>query len=332
MSCPSNNNCNFELKGLEDIVYSLKKSSQSNDSVPEQLSSIMRNISHEDLEVRLQSLTHLKTIVQQNAGTVQQLIMGTNETSDTVVTHLVSSLLKGCSVREEELLVLYGQCFGYLGAIDPGRLTFTDQHHGDSTVYTANLIDDEFTFQLLGILARSFLAPRNAQTLNFLSFTIQQILKIYSSEEDASKLGNSALWNRFPEHLRVAFTPLTSSRYVLKQQLQSGHIPLPVYRSPVGKTYSTWLYNWTGKLISQVHAFRKIFLFYVNIFVLSSKSSFFKSKFWFKLKISPNFGILWQHLSRFWFSSQNFRFKQQISPIFFLCLNFGQFPSITSIL
>lgn len=168
------------------------------------------------------------------------------------MTRLISALLKGCSVREEELLLLYGKCFGYLGAVDPGRLSFSDYHHGDSTNYTAALIDDDFTFHLLDKLARSFLAPRNSQTLSILSFTIQQILKIYNSEEDPSKLFSTPLWARLPEQLRVAFAPLTSSRYVLKLQTETGPAPFPVYRSAAGKTYGNWLYNWTAELIGKV--------------------------------------------------------------------------------
>lgn len=213
----------------------------------------MRNISHEDFEVRMQSLSHLKSIVQKNFDTIQQLIMGTNDTSEAVMTRLISALLKGCSVREEELLLLYGKCFGYLGAIDPGRLNFNDQQNGDPSSYTAALIDDDFTFHLLGLLARSFLAPRNSQTLSILSFTIQQILRLYNSEDDSSKLFKSELWKRLPEQLRVAFSPLTSSRYVLKQQAEFDPAPFPVYRSAVGKTYGNWLYNWTVELIGKVN-------------------------------------------------------------------------------
>ncbi len=212
----------------------------------------MRNIAHEDFDVRMQSLTHLKSIVQNNTDTIQQLIMGTNDTSEDVVTRLISSLLRGCSVREEELLLLYGKCFGFLGAIDPGRLSFSDPHHGDSSVYTAVLINDDFTFHLLSLLARSFLAPRNSQTLTILSFTIQQILKIYNSEEDPTKLFKSNLWKLLPEQLQVAFTPLTSSRYILKQQLETGPAPFPVYRSSVGKSSTTWIYHWTAELITKV--------------------------------------------------------------------------------
>lgn len=212
----------------------------------------MRNISHEDFDVRMQSLTHLKSIVQKNFDTIQQLIVGTNDTSEAVMTRLISALLKGCSVREEELLVLYGKCFGFLGAVDPGRLCFSDHHNENSTSYTAALIDDDFTFHLLGLLARSFLAPRNSQTLSILSFTIQQILKIYNTEEDPSKLLKSALWTRLPEQLRVAFSPLTSSRYVLKNPVDVGAAPFPVYRSAAGKTYGNWLYNWTVELINKV--------------------------------------------------------------------------------
>ena len=212
----------------------------------------MRNISHEDFDVRMQSLMHLKSIVKKNFDIIQQLIMGTNDTTEAVLTRLISALLKGCSVREDELLLLYGKCFGYLGGVDPGRLTFSDQYHGDSSSYTVTLIDDDFTFHLLGLLARSFLAPRNSQTLSILSFTIQQILKIYNSEDDSSKLFETPLWNRLPEQLRVAFSPLTNSRYVLKHQTETGPAPFPVYRSATGKSYGNWLYHWTVELIRKV--------------------------------------------------------------------------------
>ena len=239
--------------GLEDIVYSLKKVCMSNDSdVPEQVSLLMNNISHEDYYVRQQALSHLKRIAQQNAAVFQKMIIGTNETADALMTGLISALIRGCSVREEDMLLLYGQCFGFLGAIDPGRLNFSDEHHRDSTEYSVALIDDEFLYSLLNLLARSFLAPRNAQTLDCCSFTIQEILKIYRADDDATKLTRSTLWNRFPQHIRVAFTPLLTSRYVLKQQEQA-QIPFPIYRSASGKNYSSWLINWTAHLIDQVN-------------------------------------------------------------------------------
>ena len=234
-------------------MYSLKNICVAHSSIQEQLSLLMRNIAHEDIEVRMQSLRHLKSIVQKNPDTIQQLIMGTNDTSEAVMTRLISGLMKGCPAREEELLLLYGKCFGFLGAIDPGRLSFSDYHRGAGSVFTAALIDDEFTFHLLELLARSFLAPRNSNTLTVLSFTIQQILKIYSSEEDPNKLLKSELWKRLPDQLCVAFTPLTSSRYILtKPQMESSPAPFPVYRSTVGKTYNSWLYNWTAALTTKV--------------------------------------------------------------------------------
>lgn len=62
---------------------------------------------------------------------------------------------------------------------------------------------------------------------------------------------DSALWRRFPAQMAVAFAPLLTSRYVLKQQPPPA-VPFPVYRSPSGNNYAGWLITWTGHLIDRV--------------------------------------------------------------------------------
>ncbi len=201
------------LAGLEDIVYSLKELGSSNSSVAGQLACLTGNASHEDFEVRLQALAQLRRLLLQHPAAIRKMVIGTDETADAAVTRLVTALLRGCSVREEEvsvfffvpfffgsnrtihfpylengviltrnvlrwsaqMLLLYGQCFGLLAAIDPGRLNFNgdEQRRDGASEYSVELIDDEFVFRLLTQLARSFLAPRNAQTLDCCSFTIQ---------------------------------------------------------------------------------------------------------------------------------------------------------------
>lgn len=82
----------------------------------------MSLLSHESSEVRIQALTKLRDTLKTRQKDVQHHHSTTGQNStDDVMSELVSNLLVGCRNPNKTVKLLSGQCLGLIGAIDPER-------------------------------------------------------------------------------------------------------------------------------------------------------------------------------------------------------------------
>ncbi|XP_064108642.1 serine/threonine-protein kinase atr-like [Macrobrachium nipponense] len=95
--------------------------SGNNQEVVDALSSVLRGLNHESIDVRLFALSRLRHTLRHNQGTVHHLTTDSDNVHP-VISELFSNLLGQCREVDEELQTSVAECLGLLGAIDPTRL------------------------------------------------------------------------------------------------------------------------------------------------------------------------------------------------------------------
>ena len=97
------------------------------------LSKLMLCLEAESVDVRLQSLKTLSSLLDSNIGPVQGLVVCSDRT-DPVITQLTTKLMACLSIREQESAVrkFAADCLGKMGPIDPGKLELVVNLAGDN--------------------------------------------------------------------------------------------------------------------------------------------------------------------------------------------------------
>lgn len=81
----------------------------------------MKYLSHEAMEVRIQSLKHLKNYLEQSREELDKMILDYNGIDCTIV-ELIDILTTGCREKDKALKLACGEVIGELGAIEPSHL------------------------------------------------------------------------------------------------------------------------------------------------------------------------------------------------------------------
>ncbi|CAN7938873.1 unnamed protein product, partial [Ixodes hexagonus] len=212
------------------------------------LGSCLHGIAHENLDVRLLALGKLKKVLSANQNELAEHLL-TRESLEPLVSRLVVQLLSGCREADSKVHILLAECFGELGAIDPGRLELKALSTGEAVVVHTGTDDENFAYDLLQRLCRSYLAAEDSRVQDCSSYAIQEVLKIYDCSDTESKSGQS-LWKRFSSDVQELFTPMLSSRYpahwssVTLLHQENGH-SFPVQ--------PRWMCGWTGDAQNSKH-------------------------------------------------------------------------------
>ncbi|XP_064607735.1 serine/threonine-protein kinase ATR-like [Liolophura sinensis] len=255
-----------EIPELSDANMVLKQYTEgpsSQSDVRSQITHFLKGVTHENLDIRLHALSKLRLLLQQHQSAIHKLIIG-NETADPIISQLVSVLLTGCRESDQRAQLLYAECLGELGAIDPGRLDLAANNpKQDSAHFHASVDDDNFAFDLINDVTRAFLAATEPDVQNCSALALQELLQIYNIGVDKEP-GSSGhkLWRRFPEQTQEILLPLLSSRYVLQSNQDWSKLEKPIYMSKKGSKFKDWVTIWTGYLTSKVteDKARKVFL------------------------------------------------------------------------
>ncbi|XP_077556323.1 ATR serine/threonine kinase meiotic 41 [Haemaphysalis longicornis] len=235
-----------ELKHVQEAVATPE--SQVEKSLSRILGHCLHGIAHENLDVRFLALSKLKKVLAANQNELAEHLL-TRESLDPLVSKLIVQLLSGCREADSKVHVLLAECFGELGAIDPGRLELKHLATEKSVAVHSGVNDEGFALDLLQRLCRSYLAAEDSRVQDCSSYAIQEILKIYKCNDQKSPLGQN-LWSNFSPEMQEFFTPMLSSRYVLSNTPVD--YPHPLFGSTYGQNFRDWLANWTVDLLNKV--------------------------------------------------------------------------------
>ncbi|OAD54306.1 Serine/threonine-protein kinase atr [Eufriesea mexicana] len=196
----------------------------------------LKRITHETDEIIVRALMYLQKFLAENRSQLNKMILSETNIHPLIV-DLLHTLLIGCQHKDEAIRLLYGECLGELGAIEPSLLP-------------RRIISREFACAILFEHARAFQIQKSSQSMDCFSLAVQEILKTY----DISPRGkNSDLWNSLPLTMKQIITPFLTSHYKIATISDDKTFPHPIYGSEAGSSVENWAYNWLCNMFSNIH-------------------------------------------------------------------------------
>lgn len=242
-----------DIADLKEIVVQVRGAKVEFRNI---LIGILKNIDHEAVEVRHQTLNTLRNLLDVNMGALQGLLLRTDQT-DSVVSELVQKLMNGMSSHEpdEDLRYVSADCIGRIGALDPGRIEIAPDTSANSVEIQNFLLDvnsADFCVRLIMELVRACQSSREPFIVDNCMFSIQQVLKIYQINGKEKNMFAADVMKRLSDSAREIVSPLLRSMYVHTPKPQQ-KINTPVYGSTLGRNYKDWLVNLTQCLIEHIY-------------------------------------------------------------------------------
>jgi serine/threonine-protein kinase ATR len=178
---------------LKNINAVLQASNQGDRSLQEKFCHVLKGVRHERSDVRRDALKALHTLQKENRNELQRCMVG-SDTTDPVITEIISTLFTSLRGAEIELRELYGKCLGELGAIDPGKLDIPTV--SPVKVVKFHEVDKSFGLDLLQELARAYTASSNTRTQDCCAFAIQEVLRVCNNTAMSSD--GVDVWSALP--------------------------------------------------------------------------------------------------------------------------------------
>ncbi|KAG8445307.1 hypothetical protein GDO86_010190 [Hymenochirus boettgeri] len=243
-----------ELKEIQKVLHEYRKETTKSTDLQTAMQLSIKAIQHENVDVRMHALTSLKETLYKNQAKLLQYSTD-SETVEPVISQLVTVLLIGCQDANPQARLLCGECFGQLGAIDPGRLDFSESDtQGKGFTFVSGVEDSNFAYELLTELTRAFLAyADNVRAQDSAAYAIQELLAIYECSEGRTDCPGRRLWRRFPEHVQEILEPHLNTRYKSSRKAVNWtKVKKPIYLSKLANNFADWSATWAGYLITKV--------------------------------------------------------------------------------
>ncbi|XP_021753008.1 serine/threonine-protein kinase ATR-like isoform X1 [Chenopodium quinoa] len=237
-------------------------------TLKDQLRDAADGLNHENLNVRYMVACELSKLLNLRNEDVAATI-GTEMGLDiTVLSSLITSLLRGCSEESrtsvgQRLKMVCADCLGALGAVDPAKVKAAPCQR-----FKIQCSDDDLIFELIHKhLARAFRAAPDANIQDAAAFAIQELLKIAGCNAVASlsqmlKVGvlgskgsndcqvmserGQRLWDRFSDYVKEIIAPCLISRFQLSDASESSSSGA-IYQPSL--SFRNWIFRWIKKLI-----------------------------------------------------------------------------------
>ncbi|XP_076632761.1 serine/threonine-protein kinase atr isoform X1 [Colletes latitarsis] len=207
----------------------------------------LKRITHETDEVRIRALMYLQKFLAEHRSQLNEMILSETDVHPLVV-NLLDTLLIGCQHTDESIRLLYGECLGELGAIEPSLLPRRIISRDDSKFISD--MNEEFACAMLFEHVRAFQMQKSSQSMDCFSLAIQEILKAYNISPEGI---NSELWNSLPLTMRQIIFPFLTSHYKIAAVSDDKKFPSPIYGSEAGSSVESWAYNWFCSMFNDIY-------------------------------------------------------------------------------
>ncbi|XP_043497369.1 serine/threonine-protein kinase ATR-like isoform X1 [Polistes fuscatus] len=198
----------------------------------------LKRITHETDEIRMLALQHLKKFLAEHRIELNEMILSDTDVHSSIV-ELLDTLLAGCQEKDENIRLLYGECLGELGAIEPSLLPRKIISREDSKfIFDMN---EEFACAMLSENVRAFQMQKSTQNMDCFALAIQEILKAYNIRPEGKQ---SKLWKNLPSTMQQIIFPFLTSHYSITVKADVRAFPQPIYGSEAGSCVEEWAYNW----------------------------------------------------------------------------------------
>ncbi|KAI4487089.1 hypothetical protein M0802_012043 [Mischocyttarus mexicanus] len=207
----------------------------------------LKRIIHETDEIRMLALQHLKKFLSEHRIELNEMILSDTDVHPSIV-ELLDTLLAGCQEKDENIRLLYGECLGELGAIEPSLLPRKIISREDSKfIFDMN---EEFACAMLFENVRAFQMQKSTQNMDCFALAIQEILKAYDIRPEGKK---SILWKNLPSTMQQIIFPFLTSHYSITVKSDISAFSQPIYGSEAGSSVEEWAYNWLCSISSHLN-------------------------------------------------------------------------------
>nr|XP_031832738.1 serine/threonine-protein kinase atr-like [Nomia melanderi] len=207
----------------------------------------LKRITHETDEVRSRALIYLQKFLAEHRSQLNKMILSDTDIHPLIV-KLLDTLLTGCQHKDENIRLLYGECLGELGAIEPSLLPRRIISRDDYKFISD--MNEEFACAMLFEHVQALQMQKSSQSMDCFSLAIQEILKAF---EITPQGRNSELWNDLPLTTRQIISPFLTSHYKIAAVSDDKMFPHPIYGSEAGSSVENWAYNWLCSMFNNIH-------------------------------------------------------------------------------
>ena len=216
----------------------------------DQFLSFTTRLQNENLPVIERALMELADYLPQNQELLHQAILC--EQPDPTLIELTRSLLD-CAVKfnkEATVTRLCADCLGLIGCLDATRMESVREKKSLVVALNFGKVDeivDLIIFFLEEVLVGAFLSATDSSSQGFLSWAMQELLKLCEFNESVTfRLRNAACnatyrrWLDLPEVVRNTLTPFLTSRYNVKVGVKHPECSYPIF-TPDKMDHAHWL-------------------------------------------------------------------------------------------
>eukprot|EP00117_Sycon_ciliatum_P028234 scpid3506/ scgid2987/ Serine/threonine-protein kinase atr; Ataxia telangiectasia and Rad3-related protein len=211
---------------------------------------LLEGIQHERVDVRVHAAINLAHLLRDNVSEVRQFVLG-SEKVDPIIDEIVAALLIGTKDASTDLLPVLGECFGIVGAVDPGRLRKPKK--GLQTCVNNQVLvgDVSFAVDLLSQLTRAFKAAAEPRIQDCCAYALQMTLEHYHCADETNEKGRK-ICSSFSEDQLEVLRPHLHSRYMFEVKKAKDVGSRPFYSANCGLTFPAWINIWLSHLIMQI--------------------------------------------------------------------------------
>lgn len=218
-------------------------SANTSDSLMTKLEASLRNISHDNLTVRIYGLNYLTELIDENRLGVNNLIIGQQHLQP-IIEKLLEVLIVGMKNPDELLKIATARCLGKLGALEPSLLS---PNYGPEKSFARGVDTDEFAIMALAELCMAYQLQKDTKNVDGYSLAIQEILVDRGVCPKSGK--NMKVWEAIPNRMKPLMEPLLTSFYTMTHAILDQHNVHPIFGSQYSSSHVHWAREWTAKII-----------------------------------------------------------------------------------
>uniref|UniRef100_A0A1A9WZ82 Serine/threonine-protein kinase ATR n=1 Tax=Glossina brevipalpis TaxID=37001 RepID=A0A1A9WZ82_9MUSC len=211
------------------------------------LSFLYKQISNENLQVRVHGLQYLKNFISEHRKEMNHLTLDVIRINP-LLENIVDNLMSGSCHEDRSMHLASAKCLGELGAIDPSYMP-SNYSFESGTDISLSIHTDDFAILALTELCRAYQYQKDTKYVDNFSLAIQETLSVFGVSPKENKKLN--VWTAIPKQMQQIMEPLLSSCYTAsKREIKNSEHPL--FKSNALNSFEDWAFAWSCRLIDLV--------------------------------------------------------------------------------
>ncbi|KAL9884965.1 ATR serine/threonine kinase meiotic 41 isoform 1-T4 [Glossina fuscipes fuscipes] len=238
-------NLRSEIHAYVKQQSDLSKTERS--SFLEKLGFLYKQISNENLQVRIHGLRYLKSFISQHREEINHLTLDIIRV-DPLLENIVDNLVSGSCHEDRSMHLASAKCLGELGAVDPSYMPSNYSFENGIDI-SLSVHTDDFAVLALTELCRAYQYKKETKYVDNFSLAIQETLSVFGISPKESKKLN--VWMAIPKRTQQVMEPFLSSCYTASKR-ENKNSEHPLFKSNALNSYEDWAFAWSCRLIDLV--------------------------------------------------------------------------------